>query len=111
MEDEHLPPLVDHLLLHSMIELLIRLAAFLMACAAIYLIAQARSPRRRRKSSKRVRVSAAHQELENQLLILVGGSRETLVRLLKHTYQSHPKRSYQWCLEKTIRDLERDRRS
>ncbi len=159
-----------------MVELFIRLAAIIMACAAIYLIVQLASlirsqrkgyrsadrrleqlrknrrlesdlpqrsyrpaPSSRRSASSsaglrlasltlspstasyspqpttvnfpRVRVSATHQELESQLLTMLGGNRETAIRLLKHTHHSHPAQDYQWCLEKAIGDLLRDRRS
>jgi hypothetical protein len=144
-----------------MVELFIRLAAIIMACAAIYLIVQLASliqeqskgykPAARRLEQLRknrrievdpppqgyrpapsprrspstisyspqptttnfpcVRVSATHQELESQLLTMLGGNRETAIRLLKHTYHCHPERGYQWCLEKAISDLLRDRRS
>jgi hypothetical protein len=122
-----------------MIELLIRLAPILLASAAAYLLASVQqqrkskpTPRRpyrpttstRRSSasatykpqsvakSPRVRVPTNQElEKEKQLLSSLGGDRATAIRLLKYTYQNHPDRGYQWCLEKTISDLLRDRRS
>jgi hypothetical protein len=154
VEDARLPPPVNHLLLHSVIEFLIRLAAIVMACAAIYLIIQlvltVRSQRRGNSSAaqrveqlrknRRIEVDPPRKpyrpparptapkpatyftqptyatnfqrsELETRLLTMLGGQRETAIRLLVSIRTRHPHQDDHWCLEKAIRDLERDRRS
>lgn len=48
-------------------------------------------------------------ELESRLLSMLGGQRETAIRLLVSIRTRHPERDEHWCLEKALRDLERDR--
>jgi hypothetical protein len=62
-------------------------------------------PRRRprRKSPQRV-------PLEDELVRLLNGDRTTANRLLTSTRRKHPNQSEQWCHEKALYDLERDRR-
>ncbi|MEQ9373293.1 MAG: hypothetical protein RIG63_30360 [Coleofasciculus chthonoplastes F3-SA18-01] len=53
------------------------------------------------------------RKLDPQLqrrLELLAGSKKTARRLVIATARSNPKRSTRWCQEKTIADLERDRR-
>jgi hypothetical protein len=49
------------------------------------------------------------RHLENELLGLLRQDTPTAKRLIKQQHRLNPKRSYQWCLEKVIWDLERDR--
>ena len=50
------------------------------------------------------------RSLDRELLKLLGGSKETALRLLRKARKNHPGKSYLWYHEKVIRDLERDRR-
>jgi hypothetical protein len=56
------------------------------------------------------KVSKANPLLAKQLLRLVGGDTNTARRLLRNINSRNPGRSVDWCLEKAIHDLERDRR-
>jgi hypothetical protein len=60
-----------------------------------------------RKVSRR-RPSASPQ-LASRLLTLVNGDTPTARRLIRNVNHSNPGRSVDWCLEKAIYDLERDR--
>ncbi len=51
----------------------------------------------------------ASPELANELLMLVNGDTETARRLFRTVNRANPGRSKDWCLEKAIHDLERDR--
>ena len=46
-----------------------------------------------------------------QLLRLVNGNRAVALRLVEKVRERNPKRSEQWCWEKAIYDIQRDRRS
>lgn len=48
--------------------------------------------------------------LEKEIIMLLNGDRKTATRLIKSQRRANRDRSYRWCLEKVIRDLERDRR-
>ena len=50
------------------------------------------------------------KSLDQQLLLLLGGDKKAVLRLLRHARKNHPGRNYLWYHEKVIRDLERDRR-
>ncbi|MGD1911622.1 MAG: hypothetical protein ACFB2X_12395 [Rivularia sp. (in: cyanobacteria)] len=56
-----------------------------------------------------ISIEQANPRLRQQLLRLVGGSRQTANRLVAGVKQSHPEKSINWVLEKVIYDLERDR--
>lgn len=60
-----------------------------------------------RKASRRTQ--KASPRLANRLLVLVNGDTATARRLLRNVNRSNPGRSVDWCLEKAIYDLERDR--
>lgn len=47
--------------------------------------------------------------LEKKLVMLLNGDRVTANRLIQSQRRVNRDRSYRWCLEKVIRDLERDR--
>lgn len=63
-------------------------------------------PRRRprRKSPQHV------PPLEDELVRLLNGDRTTANRLISSTRRKNPNQSEQWCREKAVYDLERDRR-
>jgi hypothetical protein len=46
-----------------------------------------------------------------ELLRLVGGNREVAERLVEQVQVRYPNRNLQWCWEKAIYDIQRDRRS
>ncbi len=56
-----------------------------------------------------VSIEQANPRLRKQLLLLVGGDRNTANRLVAGIKKSHPDKSINWILEKAIYDLERDR--
>jgi len=51
----------------------------------------------------------ANPALAHELLMLVNGDTATARRLIRNVNRSNPGRSVDWCLEKAIHDLERDR--
>lgn len=67
--------------------------------------------RRRRRFARRQspQYSPLTSPLEARLINMVG-DHTTANRLIGYTRQQYPNRSQQWCLEKAIYDLERDRR-
>lgn len=50
------------------------------------------------------------RSLDKQLLTILGGDKQAVLRLLRHARKNNPGKSYLWYHEKVIRDLERDRR-
>lgn len=66
-----------------------------------------RSPSR---SSRALSSSGIRRQTERELLRLVNGHRPTALRLVAKVQEYHPGRSAQWCWEKAIYDLQRDRR-
>jgi hypothetical protein len=62
-----------------------------------------------RNAQSRHAQSISH-ETQKKLLTLLNGDATTAQRLLKQVRITHPGRSEQWCWEKVIYDLERDRR-
>jgi len=52
----------------------------------------------------------ANSELQRRLIRLLGGDRTTADRLVKLTRTKYPGQTEGWYWEKTIEDLERDRR-
>ncbi len=56
-----------------------------------------------------ISIEQANPRLRKQLLLLVGGDRNTANRLVAGIKKSHPEKSINWTLEKAIYDLERDR--
>jgi hypothetical protein len=52
---------------------------------------------------------SASPQLASRLLNLVNGDTPTARRLIRKVNHSNPGRSVDWCLEKAIYDLERDR--
>jgi uncharacterized protein HemY len=70
-----------------------------------------------RGSAGRRRPRRVHQgtsvrgHTQRSLLRLVGGNREVAERLVRQVQLRHPDRPAQWCWEKAIHDLRRDRNS
>lgn len=55
--------------------------------------------------------SSVRGQTQRQLLRLVGGNRAVAERLVDQVQLRHPNHSQQWCWEKAIYDIQRDRRS
>lgn len=74
-------------------------------------------PVRTRARSKKSKVNRSKQNLDkgvnyttrSRLLELVQGDSTTASRLVEHVQNRNPGKSLQWCWEKAIWDLERDR--
>lgn len=64
-------------------------------------------------SSKKstIRIDQASRGLQKELLSLLHDERDTANRLLSQVKINNPNRSINWCVEKVIFDLERDRGS
>ena len=58
---------------------------------------------------KKIRLSQASRELQNQLLRSLHGDRELAIRLLSQVKTKNPGKPVDWYVEKVIYDLERDR--
>lgn len=58
-----------------------------------------------------IRIEQASRNLRKELLRLLHDDRNTANRLLSQVRKNNPNRSVNWCVEKVIYDLERDRRS
>lgn len=56
-----------------------------------------------------VRIDQASRKLQKELLRLLHDDRNTANRLLSQVKSNNPSRSINWCIEKVIYDLERDR--
>jgi uncharacterized protein HemY len=50
------------------------------------------------------------KSLNKKLLTMLSGDEKAAIRLLSNIQKKNPDKSYVWCQEKVIRDLERDRR-
>lgn len=55
--------------------------------------------------------TSVSRRTRQQLLRLVNGNRAVALRLVEKVKERNPKRSEQWCWEKAIYDIQRDRRS
>jgi hypothetical protein len=58
-----------------------------------------------------IRIERASHELQKKLLKLLHNDQETASRLLSNVKWRNPNRSINWCVEKVIYDLQRDRGS
>lgn len=58
-----------------------------------------------------IRIEQANRKLQKQLMRLLHDDRNTANRLLSQIKVKNPSRSIDWCVEKVIYDLERDRGS
>ncbi len=56
-----------------------------------------------------IRIDQANRKLQKKLLTLVHNERDTANRLLSQAQIRNPNRTIDWCVEKVIYDLERDR--
>lgn len=56
-----------------------------------------------------IRIEQANRNLQKKLLRLLHDDRDTANRLLSQVKRNHPDRPVNWCVEKVIYDLERDR--
>ncbi len=56
-----------------------------------------------------IRIEQVSRPLQNKLLLLLNGDRNTANRLLNLAKTRNPQKSVQWCAEKVIFDLQRDR--
>lgn len=56
-----------------------------------------------------VRIDQASRKLQKELLRLLHDDRNTANRLLSQVKMNNPNKSINWCIEKVIYDLERDR--
>ncbi len=90
-----------------LLSLLRGLLASAIGYAIWYLIWAIRQGRQKQKPKHS---TAANPLLAKRLLVLVGGDTATARRLLRNINQRYPGRSVDWCLEKAIHDLDRDRR-
>lgn len=62
------------------------------------------------KIGNRLNQNSSINQLESKLLTMLQGDVTTAKRLYRLTKTNNPTESKEWCLEKTIFDLERDRR-
>ena len=63
------------------------------------------------RTSSNPRAKGVSRSTRKQLLGLVGGKANVAQRLVSDVSQRNPGRSEQWCWEKAIYDIERDRRA
>lgn len=56
-----------------------------------------------------IRIEQVSRQLQNKVLLLLNGDRNTANRLLNLAKTRNPQKSVQWCVEKIIYDLQRDR--
>ncbi len=75
---------------------------WLIAAYLCLLIWQRRKTYRRRQRPRPI--------IDERLMILLNGDWKTAERLITYTRRRQPERPLGWCIEKTIHDLERDRR-
>lgn len=58
---------------------------------------------------EQVSIEQASQKLQKKLLLLLNGDRNTATRLMQLAKARNPQKSVDWCVEKVIFDLQRDR--
>jgi hypothetical protein len=68
------------------------------------------SKQRIRKSANATQTSNVSQNIQSRLLTLLNHDRAAAKRLVQKVQLDNPSRSMQWCWEKAVFDLERDRR-
>ena len=89
-----------------MLENLIIFGFFGVLCLLLYLLFSEVGKQRKAKSKSRL-----DERLSKRLLLMMSGDRQAALRLLRHARKSNPSKSLNWCQEKVISDLERDRRA
>lgn len=93
-------------------DLFIALLPFVLAGAIGYLIYRLIKVIRHEKQHPPARkLNYGYPPEMQQRLIRMAGNKKTAARLFNQTKRNNPDRSPSWCMEKTIWDLERDRRS
>lgn len=70
-----------------------------------------RSYRRTRSTAAPTQPRSVKGATRRELLRLVGGNQEVAQRLVDQVQLRNPNHSEQWCWEKAIYDIQRDRRS
>jgi len=65
--------------------------------------------RRQPPQAGSVLTTSVRGHTQRSLLRLVGGNRDVAERLVRQVQLHHPDRPAQWCWEKAIHDLQRDR--
>jgi hypothetical protein len=68
------------------------------------------SPKQKSYSSPKSSFSSVNPNTRHKLLTMLQGDELAAARLVNHIKGSNPGRSDQWCWEKAIWDLQRDRR-
>ncbi len=61
------------------------------------------------REESEIRIEQVPRQLQKRLLLLFNGDRRTANRLLNAAMARNPGKSIQWCAEKVIFDLQRDR--
>jgi hypothetical protein len=61
------------------------------------------------RDDSKIRIEQVPRHLQKRLLMLLSGDRQTANRLLNAAKARNPNNSIQWCAEKVIFDLQRDR--
>jgi hypothetical protein len=88
-----------------MIEHLIAIVLLALSCLLVYFLLK--------EIKKQQKIKAKYKldnDLNIQILKMLGGDKQAALRLLKYVRKNHPGKSYIWYQEKVIRDLQRDRR-
>ena len=70
-----------------------------------------RGYRRHRSAATPTTPHSVNGSTQRELLRLVGGNRDVAQRLVEQVQLRNPNHSEQWCWEKAIYDIQRDRRS
>lgn len=86
------------------------LAAFAICLELLFPKFFKRRRRRPRRKPPAYAYSLPVSPLYSRLLNMLNGDQVTAQRLVAFTQECYPNRPQQWCLEKAIYDLERDRR-
>lgn len=74
-------------------------------------VLRGRSPSRDSQSALKTASTSVRTQTQRQLLRLVHGNRAVAQRLVHQIRLQNPGRSEQWCWEKAIYDIQRDRRA
>lgn len=61
------------------------------------------------RREEQITIEQAAKKLQKKLLLLLNGDRNTATRLIKLAKTRNPHKSIDWCVEKVIFDLQRDR--
>jgi hypothetical protein len=85
--------------------------SLLLAAVLLFLLwlGLSRGSRGRRRPRQSQPLGSVRGHTQRSLLRLVGGNRDVAERLVRQVQLHHPDRPTQWCWEKAIHDLQRDR--